>query len=99
MDWKIDWTEPALSDLADIVRFIAREDKDAAERVGNRVVDHVAILQTFPEIGPLFRRRPRGNVRLIICRPFKIYYRIHEDNRLVEILHVWHGARQDPIDV
>ena len=99
MDWKIDWTEPALADLASIVRFISQEDKEAAERVGYRIVDHVTILKTFPETGPIFRRRPRGNVRLIICRPFKIFYRIHDGNRLVEILHVWHGARKDPLDV
>jgi toxin ParE1/3/4 len=99
MDWKIVWTEPALSDLADIVRFIAPEDREAAERVGNRIVDHVTILQTFPEIGPIFRRRARGDVRQIICRAFKIYYRVRKENRLVEILHVWHGARQDPTDL
>jgi toxin ParE1/3/4 len=88
-----------LSDLADIVKFIAQEDQEAAERVGNRIVDHVTILQTFPEIGPIFRRRSRGNVRQIICRPFKIYYRVRDEHRMVQILHVWHGARQDPIDV
>jgi plasmid stabilization system protein ParE len=99
MDWRIDWTEPALADLADVVRYIAQEDKEAAERVGNRIVDHVTILRTFPEIGPVFRRRPRGKVRLIVCRPFKIYYRVRADVRLVEILHVWHAARQDPGDI
>jgi plasmid stabilization system protein ParE len=57
MDWRIDWTEPALADLASIVRFIAQDNREAAERVGYRIVDHVGILKRFPEIGPIFRRR------------------------------------------
>jgi plasmid stabilization system protein ParE len=99
MDWRIDWTEPALADLASIVRFIAQDNREAAERVGYRIVDHVGILKRFPEIGPIFRRRRTGNVRQIICRPFKIYYRVRAETRLVEILHFWHPSRQDPPDI
>ncbi|HUS36098.1 MAG TPA: type II toxin-antitoxin system RelE/ParE family toxin [Verrucomicrobiae bacterium] len=99
MDWRIDWTAPSLDDLAHIVRTIAEDNKDAAVRVGDRIVDHVELLKKFPEIGPVFRRRVKSNIRLIVCRPFKIYYRVVREKSLVEILHVWHGARQDPIDL
>ncbi|MBT5926737.1 MAG: type II toxin-antitoxin system RelE/ParE family toxin [Verrucomicrobia bacterium] len=35
-------------------------------------------------------------MRQITCRPFRIFYRIQKEKETVEILHVWHGARQDP---
>lgn len=57
MGVKIVRTEPALDDLAESVRFIAEDNPDAAVRVGDEIVNHVAILATFPEIGPVFRRR------------------------------------------
>jgi toxin ParE1/3/4 len=99
MDFKIVWTEPALFDLEDLVRFIAADDPAAAVRVGDEIVDHVELLRTFPEIGPVYRRRPVLDVRQITCRPFRIFYRVRHDLRLVEILHVWHGARRDPEDL
>jgi plasmid stabilization system protein ParE len=65
MDFRIVWTDPALSDLAELVRYIAQDDPKVAVRVGEEIVDHVGVLGTFPEIGPLYRRRPGGDVRQI----------------------------------
>ncbi|MBT5926738.1 MAG: type II toxin-antitoxin system RelE/ParE family toxin [Verrucomicrobia bacterium] len=54
MDFPIVWTDPALQDLEELVRFIATDDSAAAIRIGVKSVKHVEILQTFPEIGPVF---------------------------------------------
>lgn len=99
MDFRIVWTAPALEDLEALVRYIAQDDATAAVRVGDEIVDHVSVLASFPEIGPVYRRRTTGDVRQITCRPFRIFYRIERAKQLVEILHVWHGARQEPSDV
>jgi plasmid stabilization system protein ParE len=99
MDFRIVWTAPALEDLEALVRYIAQDDATAAARIGDKIVDHVSVLASFPEIGPVYRRRISGDVRQITCRPFRIFYRIERAKELVEILHVWHGARQEPSDV
>ena len=99
MGWKIVWTEPALFDLAEAVRFIASDDPDAAIRVGNLLVEHVEILHQFPESGSVYRQRAKGTVRQLVHRPFRIFYRIRNESGCVEILHVWHGARQEPNDL
>jgi plasmid stabilization system protein ParE len=52
MDFRVVWTEPALRDPEEVVRFIATEDAKAAVRIGDEIVDHVEILSSFPEIGP-----------------------------------------------
>ena len=72
MDFKVVWTEPALIELEDLVRFIAADDPAAAVRVGDEILDHVELLKTFPEIGPVSRRRAVLHVRQITCRPFRI---------------------------
>jgi plasmid stabilization system protein ParE len=54
MGWKIDWTQPALDDLGSIVRYIAKNDPEIAQRVGDKIVDHVGALAQFPEISPVF---------------------------------------------
>ena len=98
MDFKIVWTEPALQDLEELVRFIAADEAATAIRVGDEIVDHVELLNSFPEIGPVYRRRPAMDVRQIACRPFRIFYRVRRESKTVEILHVWHGARREPED-
>jgi len=35
-------------------------------------------------------------MRKILHTPVRIYYRIHEERRCVEILHFRHAARQEP---
>jgi len=40
--------------------------------------------------------RKRSGVRKLVHSPFLIYYRIHERKRLIEVLHVRHGARKPP---
>jgi plasmid stabilization system protein ParE len=54
MAHEVVWTEPAVADLEAIVAFIAERDQAAAERVGNKILDHAEILGMFPQIGPAY---------------------------------------------
>ena len=96
MDFQIVWTEPALVDLQEIVVYISHADPAAAERIGNDIVDHVEILRTFPFIGPTYPRGSHGSRREIVCGNYRIFYRVSEQRKSVEILTVWHGARGTP---
>ena len=99
MDFQVNWTEPALHGLEGLVRFIAHDDPEAALRVGHQIVTHVGILSSFPEIGPVYRKRSGGNVRQVTCLGYRIFYRVKASRQTVEVLHVWHGARRDPEDL
>jgi len=56
----------------------------------------VEILATFPHIGPRYPRGRQSRVREIVCRRYRIFYRVIEERKVVEILTVWHGARDEP---
>ena len=60
---------------------------------------HVDLLKSFPEIGPVYRRRPAMDIRQITCRPFRIVYRVRREQGAEEILHIGHGARREPEDL
>jgi toxin ParE1/3/4 len=96
MDYKVIWTEPAHLDLKELVAYIADDDPEAAERVGNDILEHVEILGTFPYIGPAYPRKSKGDRREIVCGNYRIFYRVQEDAKIVEILTIWHGARGTP---
>jgi toxin ParE1/3/4 len=96
MDFKIVWTEPAVQNLQDATAYISRDNLEAAVRFGNELFQHVEVLNTFPHIGPVYPRGSNGNVREIVFRKYRIFYRVNENQKAVEILAVWHGARQEP---
>lgn len=94
MGCKIVFSPQAIADLEKAVRYIARSNPEAALRLGNALIDKVAILGSFPEIGQPYRRRP--GVRKLISNPYVIYYRINDRQQSVEIMRYWHGARREP---
>ena len=96
MDFKVIWSDAAIADLHDICSCIAHHDPQAAQRMGRGVLDHVRILASFPFIGPTYPRGSRGSLREIVFRSYRIFYDVSESPRSVEILHVWHGAREEP---
>jgi len=96
MDFKIVWSDGAIADLQEICSHIAKDNPKAALRIGQSIIDHVGVLASFPFIGPAYPRGSQGPLREIVYRPYRIFYDVSEDARKVEILHVRHGARQEP---
>ena len=94
MDYRIFYAQRALNDLADIVSRIAEDDDLAASRFGTALLDHVDLLGRFPLMGSRARKRP--HVRKLVHSPIVVYYKIHEDKHLVELLHFRHGSRLSP---
>ena len=96
MDFKIIWSDVAIADLQDICAYVAQHDPQAADRIGRGILDHVRVLASFPFIGPTYPRGARGTLREIVFRSYRIFYDVSEGSLSVEILHVWHGARDEP---
>jgi plasmid stabilization system protein ParE len=95
MDYRLLFTQRALADLAELISHIAEDDGDAASRFGSSLLDHVELLTRFPRMGGVIRKRAR--VRKLTHSPVLVYYHIREDKSLVEILHIRHSSRTDPI--
>ena len=64
--------------------------------MGNGILDHVTILAKFPFIGPAYPRGAQGPLREIVFRSYRIFYDVSEESGRVEILLVWHAARDEP---
>lgn len=96
MDFKVIWSDQAITDLRAICSHIARDNREAALRMGNGILDHVRILAQFPFIGPAYPRGTHGPLREIVFRSYRIFYDVSEETQQVDILHVWHAARGEP---
>jgi plasmid stabilization system protein ParE len=94
VDYKILFTEDALNDLEVVLDFISVDHPSAADQFGTSLLNHVELLRSLPRIGVPVPGRP--GVRKILHSPVRVYYRLHEERQLVEVLHFWHAARRDP---
>ncbi|NQX01525.1 type II toxin-antitoxin system RelE/ParE family toxin [bacterium] len=93
MAFKIVWSEIALADLHDLVRYIALDDRHVAKRFGDLIVSKVKSLQTFPRIGRIVPEYREEHLRELIVTPYRIVYEIEEETMKLSILRIWHSAR------
>jgi len=96
MAFKIIWSRQARDDLRDIVTYIAENNPLIAESFGFRLMSKVDLLAQFPQIGRIVPEEQDEDIREIILPPYRIVYRVLEDNHVVAIARIWHGARGEP---
>jgi len=90
---KLEWTLPALSDLASAGEFIAEEAPEAAARMAVRVCEAVEYLREHPNLGRPGRLRDTKEM-VIAGTPFIAVYWVREGS--VQILRLLHHARRWP---
>lgn len=90
---RVRWTAVAISDLAGIFRYIAKDDPDAARRTVVRIVNRVDQLRRTHGIGRL--GRVYGTRELVVLdTPYLVPYRVK--NGVVDILAVMHNSQRWP---
>ncbi len=95
--YQLEWTESALDSLETNLAYVAFHGSEpAAERLRQGISEHTALLASFPFLGPLYRRGMKKEIREIAYKQYRIFYRVLEDEKRVQILTVWHGSRQEP---
>ena len=93
---QIIWAPRALEDLWEIVRYIRRDNPDAAFRFGSKLIQKAESLATFPERGRSIRKFTDPNIREIFVGSYRIAYRIRQEpTPSVEVARIWHGARSE----
>jgi plasmid stabilization system protein ParE len=65
---RLEWTDPAVEDLQDIVDYIARDSSFYADAVAERIVLAVERLASFPRSGRLVPEADDLRIREIIVR-------------------------------
>lgn len=96
MGWQVIIAPSARTDLADIVRYIAQHNSDAAVRIGYELITRAESLTQFPELGRMVPEFSDRSLREVICRSYRIIYRLKHEEQLIQIVRFWHGARGFP---
>ena len=90
---RVRWLRRALRNLDEEAEYIARDDREAAARIVDRIATSVERLATYPASGRI--GRVPGTRELVVSgTPYVAAYRVRGET--VEILRVFHGARKWP---
>ena len=96
MVYQVVWTDPAIATLKELCEHIANDNPDAARKLGMELFEHAESLNHLPLRGKVYPKFGVGQIHEIPYRGYRIFYKIYEDLRRVDILLVWHGARDEP---
>ena len=91
MDYKIILSPISLKNLETITAWIAKNDPAIAERIGNELLDRIALLAKFPRAGSAYAGNKKW--RKLVSKPYLIIYRINNKLNVVEILTFRHAAQ------
>jgi addiction module RelE/StbE family toxin len=89
---RLEWTEPAVSDLENIRDYIKKDSEHYAFRFVEKIIEAVEKLVKFPEIGRAVPEAATENIRELIFHNYRIMYRMETERIL--ILTIMHGARE-----
>lgn len=94
MDYEVILSDFFISDLREIVAYLTvRAGAETVARIGNELIDRALETGRNPFIGQIVKQRK--GARKILRYAYRIYYDVNEERHTVDILRVWHGAR-DP---
>ncbi len=88
------WEEDALNDLEAILRYIARDNPDAALQTADGILEAVGRLADSPALGRP-GRVPKTRELIIAGTPYLVPYRVKGDK--VQVLRVFHTAQRAPL--
>jgi plasmid stabilization system protein ParE len=91
MEFRLKITIQARRDFNMITRHIGRNNPRAAIDFGSKLLIRAESLTTFPNRHGSWAGQQ--NIRKVTFDPYVIYYKIYDDEQVVEILRFWHGAR------
>ena len=96
MAFQIVWSQTAVEDLREIVKFIALDDAGAAASLANRILTRIERAAELPFSNRGVPERAERSVREVILKPYRIVYEVDDRRGAIHVLRVWHAARGTP---
>lgn len=88
----------ASADLAALHARIERDSPDNAAKVVGGILAAIESLKAFPHrtVLPRQSRKVEHPVRSLPVKPYVIYFRVIDEEQVVRVLTIRHGARRRP---
>lgn len=88
---RIVWADSARRDFDTAIAYFDERSPAAANRIGDRILSAIGLLEDFPEIAPASQHRGLRQL-VVLTTPYLVIYRIHAGQ--VEIRAVVHAKQK-----
>ena len=89
----IEFSQRAVSQIADIVRFIAADKPGAAKKWANAIEQSVIKLADFPYIGRIVPEFVDESIRELLYGEYRIVYKTDDKLSRIVIISLYHARR------
>jgi toxin ParE1/3/4 len=96
MAHRIVWSRTSQRDLRSLVKYISKDSPSRAEQFGYRIISKVELLKEHPHLGRVVPEFNQAHLRETVVGPYRVIYRCNQLTELIEIVRVWHAARDTP---
>ena len=96
MDWQIIWSARSQKDLQAIRDYVAEHFPTKVAKTLDEIIERVELLKTVPRMGRVYSKSNIPETRIVVCGKYRIFYCLRDTDQTVEVLTVWHHARQEP---
>lgn len=88
------WKKQARNDLVKIVKFIAEDNPDAADKLVNNIEEKTGNLRAYPL---MYREGIKRGTHVMVAHPnYIVIYRVLAKKKMVEILRIKHTSKAFP---
>jgi plasmid stabilization system protein ParE len=94
MPFEVTSTEVAISDVNEIIDYIAQRNPKAAGRLHAGILSRIESLQQNPHVGSILKRIGSKVIREWNYRSYRILLSVDEAAGQVDVLSVRHGRRK-----
>ncbi|NBB76334.1 MAG: type II toxin-antitoxin system mRNA interferase toxin, RelE/StbE family [Bacteroidetes bacterium] len=93
---RVVWTEKAEKQLDQIFHYIAEDSALYAYRTVEKIIERAESVLPNSQKGRMVPEYERDDIREVFHHPYRIIYLIKDQENMIEILSVIHGARLLP---
>lgn len=96
---RVAWTEKAEKQLDQIFNYIAADSALYGYRTVEKIIEQAEHIVPHPRKGRMVPEYERDDVREVFHHPYRIIYLIKDQENIIEILSVIHGAPLLPEEI
>ena len=95
--YRVDYSPNATIELKEIYSYIAQDSAENAKGMVEKIQKAIDGLEDAPFRQVIIKRSKSGNkIRSLPIPPYMVFFRVKEEEFIVEILRIRHGARRPP---
>jgi len=93
---KVIHSNRSIGNVERICKRVSEADPTAARKLGEDLLAASARLGQFPKMSRFYRNHAKGELRELPCRGYRIFYLVRDESSALEVVHIRHGARDEP---